>query len=251
MAVPSTSTYNPNRARVVQLALTTVGAIGPGTVSPAQDAAPLVAHANDVLNILLKSMDADGVLTWRVQRRTFTTIAGQASYVISSDVGDVEPPSDYVVSGQTTRSQIQACSRDDYMVLGDRTLTGIPILQFVEKSLDVNGLQFCTVTLYPVPANTGDTVEYQAVVKARDQNTDADTLDITQLWIRCLVFGLSLDLAMPYGLAMDRISFLQTSFENERQRCLEQDGERGNVQLVPFGQSCYGGSYYGQGGGRY
>jgi len=248
MAVPATSTVNPNRARVVQLALTRVGAIGPGVVSPAQEAAPLVAHANDTLNALVKSMDADGMMTWRVARRTFTTVAGQAAYVIASDVNDIDPPMRYTVAGQTTGSQVSAMARDEYMVVGDRTITAIPNQYFVEKALDTDGLQFLRVTLYPVPANTGDTVEYAAVVRARDQNTDADTLDVPQLWIRCLVYGLALDLAPDYGLAMDRISHFKAMFEAERDKCLLQDGERADVQLVPWGTASYYGTPYSNGG---
>ena len=244
MAVPATSTYNPNRARIVQLALTNVGAIGPGTVSPSQDAAPLVAHANDLLNILVKSMDADGTLQWRSGPRTVTTTAGQPSYLLPSDVYDVDPPARYTISGQTVGTQIQPMSTDMWMTLGDRTLTGIPIQYYLIKNLDATGTEVNTLYFYPIPANTGDTVEYEAVTKARDQSTDVDTLDVPQLWIRCLVYGLSADLAPGYGLDMSRIQYFQKLFEDERQRCLEQDQEHADVQIAPWG------SYYGGGVGR-
>lgn len=247
MAVPSTATFNPNRARIVQLALTKVGALGPGSVAPAQDAAPLIAHANDCLNALVKSMDADGIMTWRVQRRTLTTIAGQASYAIANDVYDIDQPGRYTISGQTAGNQVMPMSRDEYMVVGDRTLTGVPIQYLVEKTLDASGLQLCTLTFYPVPASSGDTFEYTAVVKARDQTTDADTLDVPQLWVRCLMYGLAADLAYDYGLPMDRIKSLSDAFAEEREKCLMQDGERGDTQLVPWGSFGYYGGYYGQG----
>jgi len=235
MSVPSTATYNPNRARIVQLALTDVGAIGPGTVAPSQDASPLVAHANDLLAILIKSMDTDGILQWRFVRRTPTTTAGTASYAIANDVYEIDQPGRYTLSGQTTASPVTPMVRDEYMVIGDRTLTGTPIRYYAEEALDTNGIQQITLFLWPTPANTGDTFEYAAVVRARDQTADTDTLDVTQKWIRSLRYGLALDLAPGYGLPMDRIGYFQKMFEAERERCLEDDGERADIQLVPFG----------------
>lgn len=250
MSVPAASSYLPNRGRIVQLALTNVGALGPGAVNPTQEAAPLIAHANDLLNLLVKSMDADGIMTWRLTRRTLTTVANQAAYTILDDINDIDPPARYTIAGQTAGSIISPMSQDEYESLGDRTLTGVSNMYLASKALDSTGLNQVTMTFFPVPANSGDTIEYQAVVRARDQNTDADTLDVPQLWIRCLVLGLSADLAPAYGLDMNRISFFTTAFESERQRCLEADGERGPVQLVPFGASSYG-PYYQRGRGTY
>jgi hypothetical protein len=250
VSVPGTSSYLPNRARIVQLALTRVGALGPGVVNAAQEAAPLVAHANDELNILTKSGDADGILTWRLARRTLTTVANQAAYVLSDDVNDIDPPARYTVSGQTSGSVISPMSNDDYQSLGDRTITGVSNMYLVTKALDGSGLNQLTLTLYPVPANTGDTIEYQAVVRARDQTTDADTMDIPQMWISVVAWGLAAVLAPSYGLDMARIQYFDTKYENERQKLLEQDGERGPVQFVPFGAMSYG-PYYQRGRGTY
>jgi hypothetical protein len=235
MSIPATSTFNPNRARIVQLALTNVGAIGPGAVNPTQDAAPLVAHANDILNILVKSMDVDGILQWRSPIRSFTTVAGQAAYVLANDVYDIDPPGRYLVAGQTGACQVTPMAQNEWMMLGDRTLTGTPIQYWLDKEMDAAGLQVNTLNFYVTPANTGDTFEYVAVLKARDQTTDADTLDVTQAWTRCLVYGLTADLAPGYGLDMNRVQYFAKMFEDERQRCLEQDVPHGDVQIAPFG----------------
>lgn len=251
MAVPQTSSYLPNRGRIVQLALTNVGAIGPGSVNPAQDAAPFVAHANDTLNILMKSMDSDGILTWRDPRRTVATVASQSTYTPADDVIDIEGPLRYTVAGQTSATPIYPMSKKERMETGDLTLTGTPIQYIADKSIDpTTGLQSLTIALYPIPTNTGDTVEYTAIIRARDQSTDADTLDVATLWVRCLVYGLSADLAPGYGLDMNRIQYFQKLHEDERQRCLEQDSDHGDVQIIPWGGSAGYGYGYGHGGGR-
>lgn len=244
MATATTATFNPNRGRVVQLALMDVGAIGPGEVSPTAAAAPYLQFANDTLNALIKSMDVDGVLGWRDNPRTLTTTTGSqpVGYVLPADIYDLDQPARYVISGQTTGSPLYPMSRDEYYSLGDWTLTAsIPIRYYVQKNLDATtGLQVLTLFLYPNAANAGDTVSYSAQQKARDQNTDADTLDVNQKWIRCLRYGLAADMAPAFGLPEDRIQGFLKIFEDERSRCLMDDGERGDVQLVPFGQSVYG-----------
>lgn len=241
MPIPQTSTYLPNRARIVQLALTNVGAIGPGAVTPSQDSAPLVAYANDVLNILVKSMDVDGILPWRTQRRTLTSIAGQAAYVLPNDTNSIDQPGRYTVAGQTAGTLVMPIVTSEYQSLGDRTLQGTPIQYWLYENLDATtGLRSITLYFFPVPINTGDTFEYMSVVRARDQSTDADTLDVPQEWIRCLVYLLSADLAPGFGLPADRLNFFATQGENERQRCLEQATEHADVQIVAWGDQSYG-----------
>lgn len=241
MSVPTTSTYLPNRARIVQLALTNVGAIGPGSVTPSQDSAPLVAYANDVLSILIKSMDADGSLVWRSQRRTLTTVAGQAAYALPNDTNGIDQPGRYTVAGQTAGTLVMPIVTSEYQSLGDRTLTGTPIQYWLYTNVDnTSGLTSITLYFFPVPQNSGDTFEYMAVVRARDATADSDTLDVPQMWLRAMVFGLSADLAPGFGLPADRLNYFQTQFENERQKCLEQDVEHADTQIIPWGSQAYG-----------
>jgi len=245
MAAESTSNFNPNRARVVQLALTKVGAIGPGALNVAQDAAPLVAHANDTLSILLKSMDRDGIMEWRAGRRTLTTTPSLGDYTLPNDVYDIDEPGRYTVAGSTSATIVTSMSRHEYMSLGDRTLTGTPIRFWCENGLDANGIVQIVLHFYPLPA-TVDSFEYVAVTRARDVGVDTDTLDITQKWLRCLVWGLAAELAPDYGLPMDRVQFFQGKFDTEREACLEDDNERGDVQIAPF--ATYYNSGYGSRG---
>ncbi len=247
MSIPAASTYNPNRARIVQLALTNVGAIGPGSVNPSQDAAALVAHANDVLNILVKSMDVDGILQWRATIRTLSTVAGQSSYLLSNDTADIDSPGRYLINGQNGASQVTPMVQNEWMTIGDRTLTGTPIQYFVYKNMDATGIEQITLYFYPTPVNTGDTFEYTAVLRSKDQTADADTLDVAQAWVRCMVYGLTADLGPGYGMDMNRLQYFGKLFEDERQRCLEADVEHGDVQIVPYGGSSWYG--YWPGGG--
>lgn len=234
MSTSAAYSFDLTVGQVIQLALTDVGAVGPGmTAQPEQ-----LAHARLRLNALVKSLDARGALLWRIIRRTATTTSGTDNIVPAADVLDLDGMGNYVRSGTTARSLVVPMSRSDYMAVGDRTVSGTPTRYFVERTL--TGI---TVYLHPVPDASGDTFEYSAVVKAKDNTTDANTQDFMQKWGRCLEYGLALDLCHAYAVPVERVAVLRDQYESELDILLNDDNERGPIQLVPWG-TYYGGPYH-------
>jgi hypothetical protein len=234
MATSATTSYNLTAQRLIDMCLTDVGATGPGVTD-----ANLRPHALELLNVLIKQLDVDGVLLWKVPRRTETLTAGTASYVLSNDVYDLDEPARYVQSGATYGSQVTAMARDEYMSTPDRTIQGPPTRYYVEKALDASGIEQITLYLYPVPPNTGDTLEYAAVIRAKDVTTLAQTLDVPQKWLAALRWGLCQSLGPSYNVPIDRMSWFGARFEESKRTALLDDNERGNVQLVPYQNSSY------------
>lgn len=224
MTTASTDTFEETRDEIVEDALTNVGAIGPGRTPTGA----MRTHANRALNRLVKSIDADGAFLWRIVRRTQATTAGTSSYSIASDVIAVDEPASFVRAGQTGRSPLLSMSRDDYMRLADRTSTGVPSQFFAERTL-AGGM---ILRFWPVPDATGDTIEYAAVLRAKDFVIGTNTPDFNSKWTQCLVWGLTAELAPAYGQAA---TTWDEKFEAERARQLNADNEGGNMILVPFG----------------
>lgn len=233
MATATTSSWNPTAQDIIDLALMDVGAFGPGeSPDPA-----LRAVAMTLLNLLMKRSGVLGALLWRVVRRTQALISGQASYVLGNDVDDLDDPGRYTAAGATSASQVTVIARDQYMVLPDRTLFGTPMQYYCEKALDASGLEQITLYLYPVPPNTGDTFEYAAVLRAKDITALNQTLDVPQKWLMAVRYGLASALGEPFGAQPGRLSRLNKRFEDETERALNDDNERGGIQAVPFGTS--------------
>src|SRR5712671_603430 len=160
MATSGTNTFNLTAQRLIDLALMDIGVNGPGgTVDP-----NLRTMALDVLNMVIKNTDTGGEYSWRTARLTQTLTSGVAGYALANRVNDLDQPARYTQAGATYGSQVTSMTRDEYMALPDRTIHGTPFRYFAESALDVNGLQFLTIYLYPVPPNTGDTLEYSAVL---------------------------------------------------------------------------------------
>lgn len=231
MATSSAYSFDVQRDELVALALADVGAIAPGETPTAT----MKTHAVQVLNMLVKSMDADGQYLWRITRRSATITAATASYSLAADVLDIDEPANFMVSGETTRVTVRPMTRDQYMELADRTTTGSPVFYFLEKTLTA-----VTLYLYPVPVDSG-TLEYAASLKARDMDSGTVTSDFPVKWARALRYGLAMDLCAPYR-KVDKIGAFKALFDQEKLKLLNDDTERGDIQIVPFGH-CYGGSY--------
>src|SRR5688572_12195966 len=193
MTVGATTTFEQSRDDVIAEALENVGAIGPGDTRTSNNST-LFDSAARVLNRLAKSLDKDGQRLWRIVRRTTTTTDGTASFSLAADVLDVDEPMRYTRSGETAPAgYISPMSRDEYMLVGDRTSEGIPRQFYVERTLTAK-----TVYLYPVPDATGDTIEYAVATRTADFTSGADTPDFPSEWTSCLVYGLTMELAPKY-----------------------------------------------------
>lgn len=237
MSTGSTDTFQQTCDQIIADALTNLGACGVGATVGNGITGKQRAHAFRALNRIVKEIDASGDFLWRTVRRNIAIAAGVASYgptVIGTDVLGLEDPCDFLLSGTTTgRTQVYAMSNEDYRRLSDRTSPGTPSQYLIERTLA--GL---TLTLWPVPTAAG-TLEVMAALRSKDYVTGTDTSDYTSKWDECLIQGLSAVLAPAY--AQDGGKFMAT-FEGKRDKLLNDDNQKMNLTLVPFGD---GGGYSG------
>ena len=230
MAIAVTNDFNMNRDQVIADALTMVGAIKPGGSATGGK----LDHANRVLNSLVKSIDADGSLIERIVRRTTTTTDGDADFTTATDVLDIHQPMTYLRSGGTARTHIRAITRADYMRISNRTVEGVPQFYLVEKVSPTT----VTITLWPVPDATGDTIEYAAAIRVADFDDGSNDPDYPTKFLRALTYGLAADLAPTYGQAA-LAGALGQEFRAELAKQIQDNNERGDLTLVPFGSSRY------------
>ncbi len=235
MATSGTSSFELSRDDIISEALEAVGGIGPGEVRSANNSDLFVAAAR-TLNRIVKSIDATGMRLWRIVRRTTTTTAGTATVTLGTDVIDADEPMRYTRAGFTTGTPLTALSRDEYMLLPDRTNQGTPNKFYVEKTLTAT-----TVYLWPVPDATGDTLEYAVALRGQDFNSGADTPDFTSKWGNCLVYGLTMELCPKFRQA-DQMATWKGLYEAELARVNGDDSERGAIRFSSFG------GFYGSGG---
>lgn len=225
MTIGSTYDFEQSRDEIIRDALANLGVLAPDE-SPSNGS--MLIHGARALNRVVKSIDPDGMFLWRTIRRTFSTTASTASQSLAADVIAVDDPVSYLPASSTSRSILTQMSRDDYMSIADRTVTGRPTMFWIERALTT-----ATMYLWPVPDTTSDTIEYSAIIRSKDFDTGANTPDFPPEWTCCLVYGLTAELAGPYRqpalLAQYREMFL-----DEKKRLLNTGGEKGNLIISPF-----------------
>ena len=224
------TSFTETRDELITDALRKVGAVGPDTTPTAAQ----LAHGARALNRIVKGIDSEGGRLWRVVRRTFTLTAGSGSYQFGGDVLTIDEPLNFRRSGEDGRQPVRVISRDDYMLISDRTLRGAPSVVFIEKTVDT-----MTTNFWPLPDASGDSIEYAAVLRSRDFDTGGNTPDFPAEWINALMYGLAADLAFDYGQA-ELAAQLRAIFLAEKTKQLEASAETGNTRIVPFGLT-YGG----------
>lgn len=237
MSVGTTDTWSQSRDEIISDALANVGVIGPGVdASGSAVQGRLKDFAARALNRLVKSLDAEGQFLWRISRLTVSgnTISGTASYALSARAFDVDAPMTYKAAAGTSRTDIWPMSRDDYMAIPDRTITGTPNRYYLEKAITGAGISQITAYFWPTPSVTGDVVEYPAFLRGLDYNTGATNSDFPTNWIRCLVYGLTAEIAPAFSQAQLSGQYWDM-FEAEKNKQLGSDNEKQGVTFVPFG----------------
>ncbi len=234
MTIGATTSFQDSRDDVISAALENVGALAPGA-SRDNTNSPLFEAGAKALNRIVKRIDTTGKRLWRTVRRTATMTAGTDTVTLASDVLLVDDPARYTRSGETSAMQVLAMSRMDYMVLADRTMAGPSRQFFFEQTLGG-----ATLKLWPVPDQTGDTLEYVAYTRAADFTSGSDTPDFPSEWSNCLIYALTIELA-PKFMQTGLIQTFKPLYEQELSNLVNSDSERGNMVLSPWGMYSSGG----------
>lgn len=234
MTIGATTSFQDSRDDIISSALENCGALAPGAARDNTNS-PLFEAGAKALNRIVKRIDTTGKRLWRTVRRTATMTAGTDTVTLASDVLLVDDPARYTRSGETAAMQALAMSRMDYMVLADRTMAGPSRQFFFEQTLSG-----ATLKLWPVPDQTGDTLEYVAYTRAADFTTGAETPDFPSEWSNCLVYALTAELA-PKFMQTGLIQTFKPLYEQELSNLVNSDSERGNMVLSPWGMYSSGG----------
>jgi hypothetical protein len=229
MAIGTTDTWAQTRDEICSDALANVGAVGPGETASGQ----ILTFAARALNRIVKAIDADGQFLWRISRATLTTTASTASYSIGATYFAVDDPMSYKPASSDTRTPIYPMTRDEYMTVSDRTITGTPNRYYVERTLS-GGRTVLVAYFWPVPDTTSDTIEYAGAARAKDYDTGATTSDFPSSWTTALIYGLTAELGTPFGQPAISAQYRQM-FDNEKEKQLAADTEQMGLTLMPFG----------------
>lgn len=222
MTVSANYTFDQTRSQIITTSCRLAGVVGPGVTPSAAD----FASASDLLNIGLKELQSEGLLLRTVERVTQTLTAGTASYTAAADTIDVEPQAYVTPVGSSVNTPVYLMSRENYMLVSDKTVQAQPTSLYVEKS----GATL-TLILYPTPDANAASLTYARVRLIRDMDSAGVTPDLVVRGLKMVNFGLAHDIALAYGMGLDRVQYLGQMFEVAKERVRGSDTERGDVYM--------------------
>ena len=165
---------------------------------------------------------------------TITGSSSSATTTISADpsLDDVQNTIDIldmVVRRSGSDISINRISRSDYLAIPDKDDQGRPSEFFVDRLITP------TVTIWPVPENSTDTLIYYRLVRIDDADASVNTMEVPFRFLPSLVSGLAYCIAMKR--APTRMADLKISYEEDFIRAATEDRERTSLQLVPTANS--------------
>jgi hypothetical protein len=136
---------------------------------------------------------------------------------------------DMVVRRSGSDIAINRISRGDYLAIPDKDDQGRASEFFVDRLITP------TVTIWPVPENSTDTLIYYRLVRIDDADASVNTMEVPFRFLPSLVSGLAYCIAMKR--APNRMPDLKMSYEEDFIRAATEDRERTSLQLVPTANS--------------
>jgi hypothetical protein len=136
---------------------------------------------------------------------------------------------DMVVRRSGSDITINRISRSDYLAVPDKDDQGRATQFFVDRLITP------TVTIWPVPENSTDTLIYYRLIRMDDADESTNTMEVPFRFLPCLVSGLAYCIAVKRAPA--RMADLKVSYEEDFFRAATEDRDRTSLQLVPTANS--------------
>mgnify|MGYP000429170197 CR=1 FL=1 len=197
MSTSGTTTWKLNRDAVISAALRKLSVLSGGSTPETYQ----VTNATEALNAMIKTFQTDGMPVWAMKSYTFTTIVGQAAYVIGSGQALDTPMPLKVV--QAWRTQSPSSSNVPMNVVPDYNYNIYPLA--ISSGTPVNLYyqplaQYGTINLWPKPADAVTTITLRYQRPFEDMTNATDDFDFPPYWTEALIFGLADRLAPEYGI---------------------------------------------------
>jgi|TARA_R100001530_G_C4301589_1_gene150621 hypothetical protein len=168
---------------------------------------------------------------------TITGSSSSASTTISADpsLADVQASGDVLEAVLRRSSEdisITRISRQEYLSIPKKTTQGRPTQFYVDRQITP------TITVWPAPENSTDSIIYYRVKRIQDADAATNTADVPYRFLPCLVAGLAFQIALKRS--PQRIEILKALYEEEFQRASSEDifgAPTVSLRLIPTSQS--------------
>jgi len=227
MATSGSSDFTITRDQVINGALRICRAYTIGESAPE---AEQVVNASEALNLILKNLSVKGGLLWTQTEGELYLSKGQTSYLVgpstTSDLQIVRPTRilDARVTEGDTEIPIHVIGRNEYFDLTSKESQGRPTQLYYDRQL-TDG----SIYVYPTPNDSGEIIKFTYERVLEDFDAAANNPDFPPEWFRALKGMLAADIAVEYGMAPERIAYIE-------QKAAMLEGELLDAEVEPYTQ---------------
>ena len=148
------------------------------------------------LTLEIATENGDRVYAIDQETQAVTSTASTSVFALAS--GSIDVLDERVIitlSGETSSTPLSRISREDYLMIPDKTTTGTPSQFYIDHSV----LNTPTMYLWPV-ADAAATITYDRMRFIQDAVALSDTADVRRIWLDTLAWGLALRLAQKFNV---------------------------------------------------
>ncbi len=174
------------------------------------------------LNLLLQDLSNRQINLWKIQETIIAMIQGTYEYVLDNTLLDVQVA---ILRRDSSDLRMERLARSTYETRPNKSTESRPSQFYVDRTIPP------TLKIYPAPDNSTDEVVLQASARIEDVTASTETLDVPVRVQTSVIAGLTyyLSLKHRHDIAKD----MKMIFEEELNRALEEDRERGSLYLYP------------------
>jgi hypothetical protein len=174
------------------------------------------------MNLLFADWANRGLNQWTIAQRTVTTVAGDGSYDLGTDVIDILS---LVVRRNGTDYALDRISRDEYLNIPTKTTQGRPTQYFVDRQINPS------LKVWPLPENSTDIILYDALTRVDDAGSYTNTIGVPFRFYPALAAGLAYYIGIKR--APERVQILKALYEEELGRAMDEDRDRASFRISP------------------
>lgn len=204
------NTFTRTRDSIINAALRKIGVIAQGDLPDAEQ----VSEAAEALEDLLKHLQSSTELRWNIVQRTQALVAGTSTYTLtgSTDVIDIYNLNirDANLNNWPVRLVDSNFFDQHYNSLTTESANPTVALAQFDRGA-TTGTPSVTITLNQ-PPSTSVTLYYRALIKQVNAGVGTDNLNMDELWMRVIKYGLACDLADEYVLNLERTQRLEAKY---------------------------------------
>ena len=197
MSLSTTRTFIQSRNDIILSALRRVRALKPSETPSSQQLTDVSMH----LNAMVKSWQTESIFLWTQSEATVPLVASTTTYNLSADIIDVEGDGYIRINGYD--NPVLRLTRDEYLAIPTKSMTGRPIQFFVDFQL-ANPV----LSVYYVP-DIAYTFTYNKVLKLQDFTIGTDNPDFPVMWSDALMLNLAYRIAPMYAFPINEMDYLR------------------------------------------